>query len=221
MSLIRDLIEAFLYIQRQQGWRAAFSLAAQFLRAPVFEFHRGFVLRKSLQEPIHVPAPEVAVRIRRTTLDDLALLETIVPPLRVKRLATKMRAGEICFVAIKEQRAVAYVLASFANTPSTEDTRIELGPKEAYLWAAYVLPPYRRQGVLRAVNLSLCRLLQDDGYESVILQVDGHNEASLGHCYKMGYWVTDRVTFLRILGWKLRRCLPIEQFGRGSVIGKV
>jgi ribosomal protein S18 acetylase RimI-like enzyme len=210
MSLIGDAVQAFLYIQRQQGWRVAFSQAAQFLRSPFFEFHQGHVLRKSLQEPVHVPAPEVIVSIRQAGLEDLALLETIVPPLRVKRLAKKMQAGEICFVAIKEQRAVAYVLAGFANTPSTEDTRIELDPKEAYLWAAYVLPPYRRQGVLRAVNLSLCRLLQDDGYESVVLQVDRHNEASLGHCYKMGYSVTDRLTFLRILGWRLRWCVPIE-----------
>jgi len=207
--VIKDLIQAFLYMQRQQGWGPAFSMAMQFLRAPFFEFHRGFVLRKSLKEPIHVPAPRVPVSIRQVTLDDLALLETILPPLRVKRLAKKMEAGEVCCVAIREQRAIAYVFAGFANTPSTKDTRLELGPKEAYLWAGYVLPQYRRQGVVRAVNLSLCRLLQEKGYETAVLQVDERNKASLGHCYKMGYQVTDRVTYLRILGWRMRRCVPI------------
>jgi len=59
------------------------------------------------------------------------------------------------------------------------------------------------------VNLSLCRLLQEKGYETAVLQVDERNKASLGHCYKMGYQVTDRVTYLRILGWRMRRCVPI------------
>jgi len=67
--VIKDLIQAFLYMQRQQGWGPAFSMAMQFLRAPFFEFHRGFVLRKSLKEPIHVPAPRVPVSIRQVTLD--------------------------------------------------------------------------------------------------------------------------------------------------------
>jgi len=182
----------------------------QFLRLLFFEFHRGFVVRKSLEEPIHVPAPKVAVTIRQATLDDLPLLETIVPPLRVKRLAKKMEAGEICFVAIQEQRVVAYVLAGFANTPSTEDAQLKIGPKEAYLWAGFALPQYRRQGVVRAVNLSLCRLLRENGYESVVLLVDRHNRASLGHCHKMGYRMTDRVTYLRVLRWRLNQCVPIE-----------
>jgi len=220
MSLIRDLVQAFLYVQRQQGWRSAFSLAVQFVRLPFFEFHRGFVLRKSLEQPIDITAPRVAVSIRQATLDDLALLETIVPPLRVKRLAKKMRAGEICFVAIQEQRVVAYVLAGFANTPSTKDAQLNLGPKEAYLWAGYALPQYRRQGVVRAVNLSLCRLLREDGYESVVLLVDRHNRASLGHCHKMGYRVTDRVTYLRVLRWRVSQYGPIEPV-RGRPIERV
>ena len=211
ISLIRDLIQAFLYVQHQQGWRSAFSLAMRFLLLPIFEFHRGFVLRKSLKEPIHIPAPRVAVSIRQVTLDDLTLLETIVPRLRVKRFAKKMQAGEICFVAIQEQKVVAYVLAGFTNTPSTEDVQLKLGPKEAYLWAGYALPQYRRQGVVRAVNLSLCRLLREDGYESVVLLVDRRNRASLGHCYKMGYRVTDRVTYLRVLRWRVSRYTPVRE----------
>jgi len=216
MSLIRDLIQAFLYVQRQQGWRAAFSLAVQFLRSPFFEFHRGFVVRKSLQEPIHIPAPKVAVTIRQATLDDLPLLETIVPPLRVRRFAKKMQAGEICFVAIQEQRVVGYCFGGFANTSSTEDAQLKLGPKEAYAWAGYVLPPYRRQGVWGAVHLALCRLQQEKGYETCVGLVDGRNRAALGALEKIGFRATDRVTYLRILGWRVCRCVPTEEPVRGG-----
>jgi ribosomal protein S18 acetylase RimI-like enzyme len=213
MSLIKDQVQAFRYIQCQQGRRVALRQTAQFLRAPFFEFHLGYALRKSLKGPIDVPAPQVAVAIRQAGLDDLALLETIVPPLRVRRFATKMQAGEVCCIAVAEERVVAYVFAGFGGTPSTEDLRLELGPGEAYLWAGYALPRYRRQGVVAAVNLSLCRLLQDRGCESVVLFVDGRNKAAIGHCKKMGYRVTDRITYLRILGWRLSRMVPAEQAG--------
>lgn len=211
MSVIRDSIEAFAYIQRRQGWRTAFSQAAQFLRMPFFEFHRGYLLRKSLKEPIHVPAPEVALTIRQVGLDDLDLLKTIMPPLRMKRLAKKMEAGEAACVAMNDERVVAFVLAGFANTPSSRDTGLKLGPREAYLWAAYALPQCRRQGVVGAVNLSLCCWLQEKGYESAVLVVDGYNEASLGHCYKIGFRVTDRVTSLRILRHGMSWCTPVEE----------
>jgi ribosomal protein S18 acetylase RimI-like enzyme len=211
MSLLWDSIQAFDFLRRQQGWYTAFTQAMQFLREPFFEFHRGYLLRRSLREPVHVPTPEVDLSIRDVGQEDLSLLHSILPPLRVKRLARKMQAGEICSVAIKGEQVVAYVLAGFANTPSTDQIRLELGPREAYLWAGYALPAYRRQGVVRAVNLSLCRLLRERGFERALLLVEDHNKASLGHCYKMGYSVTDRILYLRILRWGVSHVSPAEK----------
>lgn len=213
MSLVSDSVHSFWSVQSEQGWRSAFGSALKFLRSLFFEFHKGFVLRLSLEEPVDVPAPQVSVDIRQADLGDLALLETIMPPLRVKRVAKKMQAGEICFVAVKGERAIAYVFAGLAGTPSTRDAHLQLRPEDAYLWAGYTLPQYRRQGVVKAVNLSLCRYLQEKGYQNVILLVDDHNVASLGHCYKMGYRVTDRVTYLKILGWRTSQHIPIEESG--------
>lgn len=216
MSRIRELIQAFLYVQHRDGWRSVFRLATEFLISPFFEYHRAFLVRRSLKEPIHIPAPRVAVTIRQATLDDLALLETIVPPLRVKRFAKKMQAGEICMVAIQEHRVVGYCLGGFANTPSTEDAQLKLGPKEAYAWGGYVLPQYRRQGVWGAVHLALCRFQREQGYETCIGQVDRRNRASVGALQKMGLCVTDRVTLLKVLGWRVRRCVPIEDLVQGE-----
>jgi ribosomal protein S18 acetylase RimI-like enzyme len=213
MSLVSDSVQSFWSVQSEQGWRPALSSALKFLRSVFFEFHKGFLLRLSLEEPISVPAPRVVMDIKQVGLGDLALLETIMPPLRVKRVAKKMQAGEVCFVAVRDERAIAYVFAGFAGTPSTRDAHLQLRPEDAYFWAGYALPQYRRQGVVKAVNLSLCRHLQDKGYESVILLVDDHNVASLGHCYKMGYRVTDRITYLKVVGWRTSRHTPIEETG--------
>ena len=218
MSLISDLIQAFRYVQNQQGWRYAFSLSIKALTLPFFEYRRGFLVHRSLEEPIHIPAPRAAVTVREATLDDLALLETIVPRLRLSRIVKKMQTGEICFVAIQDQRVVGYVFGGFANTPSTEDAQLKLGPKEAYAWGGYVLPQYRRQGVWGAVHLALCRRQQEDGYESCFGLVDRHNRAALGALQKIGFHVPGRVTLLRVLGWRMSRWLPTEDLVREPAI---
>lgn len=211
MTLVRDAIEAFLYLQDQEGWRSACTSARQFLLSPFFELNRAFVLRRSLLEPIDIPISQVEVAIRQVSLDDSALLETIIPPLRLRRLASKMRAGEICFAAIQGVRVVAYVFAGFAETPSTEDAQLKLRPRDAYIWGAYALPQYRRQGVVGAMNLSLCQVLQQRAFDSALLLVDRRNRAALGHCRKIGYRVTHRVVQLKLLGWRTSRCSPIDQ----------
>lgn len=220
MSVIRDVIESFSHAQQHHGWRSAWGQTAQFLLLLFFEYHRGFLLRRSLRDPINIPKPEQDVTIRQATVDDSSLLETLVPPLRVKRFITKMQAGEICFIAIQDQRVIAYVFAGLAHTPSTEDIELELGPREAYLWAAYALPEYRRQGVVGALNLSLCKVLREDGYETTVLLLDESNIPSLGHCYKIGYHVTDKITYLRLLGWRMNRSVPIEDFAYEPGVGE-
>ena len=198
-------------MQRQQGWHEALKLAVQYLRDPFFRFQRGYILRKSLIEPIDIPPSQVTVTIRQVTPDDSELLETIVPPLRVKWLFRKMQAGEIGCIAIQEQKVIAYVFAAFAGTPSAQETHLDLGPREAYLWAGFALPEFRRQGVVRAVNLNLCRILQNKGYESAVLLVERRNQAALGHVNKMGYYQTDRIAFLKILKWAIIRIDPIDK----------
>jgi hypothetical protein len=50
-----------------------------------------------------------------------------------------------------------------------------------------------------------------------VLQVEARNEAALGHCFKMGYRVTEQVRYLKVLGWRRRRSVPAE--GGGETAG--
>jgi ribosomal protein S18 acetylase RimI-like enzyme len=135
--------------------------------------------------------------------------------LRLRRIVKKMQAGEICVVAMREQRVVAFGFAGFANTPSTEDDQVRLGPKEAYCWGGYTPRQYRRQGLVSAVLLGLCRIVRENGYESAVIQVDRRNRAALGHVHKIGFRITDRVIYLRVLRWAVSRCVPVVELGRG------
>ncbi len=210
MISIIEMVDALVYIHKQQGWKEAFDMAGQFLREPFYERRNGYVLRKSILEPISIPKLDMDLELRQIDLKDFELLKTIMPVLRVKRIARKIQAGEICYAAIKDGEVIGYVLAGFQSTPSTRQIRLRLDPDEAYLWAGYALPPYRRQGVVKVVNLSLCKLLQERGYKKVVLLVEQANQASLGHCYKMNYHVTDQINYLRILGWVSCQITPTQ-----------
>lgn len=210
MTTIKEIVASFLFVRRLEGWRSALATSWKYLHNPIFVWHLGFALRKSLRGEIDLPVPEVDLTIRQATLDDLALLGTIFPPLRLKRIARKLQAGEKCVIAIQEQKAIAYVFAAFAGNPSTTEVQLDLGPGEAYIWAGYALPAFRRLGVVRAINLHLCRLLQKEGYEKTVLLVDASNKVSLGHCKKTGYRITDRVAYLQVLGWKWSQSTPVE-----------
>jgi GNAT superfamily N-acetyltransferase len=208
MPSVNSLIQAFLYVKNQDGWRIAIEQTIQWLISPFFEYSRGFYLRKPLNAFIDIPATRVDVTIRPATLDDLDLFQTIVPPLRVKRFARKIQAGEVCFIAVREQgeksNIVGYLWTGFADSSTVQDTFIKLGPKEAYFWAGYVVPEYRRHKLLSALGSSLRAWLQDQGYDAVVTFVEWWNEASLAVCLKQGYHIVAQVSYLKLLKWK--RC---------------
>ena len=208
MTILIDIGDAFIYVQRQQGWHKALRMAWKFLQDQVYEKHDGFVLCKSLDEPITVPNADIALEIRQIRLDDLELLKTIMPTLRVKRIEKKIQSGEICYAAIKNDEVIGYVLAGFEGTPSTRHAQLQLNEDEAYLWSGYTLPQYRRKKVVKVINLSLCHLLQERGYKKVLLLVEKVNQASLGHCFKMDYQITHQITYRRIINWTKCQITP-------------
>lgn len=212
LSTIRGIVESILFMRRMEGWSSALGMSLRFVRLFIFDFRRGYAFRRTLnEEPRDIPAPDMDVIIRQATFADLAILGEILPPLRLKRIGRKLQGGEKCVIALKDQKPIAYVFAAFADSPSTQESHLNLGAREAYIWAGYVMPQFRRHGIVRAVNLYLCRLLQKEGYESTVLVVDRHNKASLGHVRKTGYRMTDRVMFLRVLGWKRAWTTPVEE----------
>jgi ribosomal protein S18 acetylase RimI-like enzyme len=211
MSFITDLLQAFRFIQQQQGWQAAIKNTLLFFKYPLFAHYHGFVLHRCLSEPVQMPEVRLDLSFQEITADNISLLESIHPPLRVKRMERKIQAGEICNTAMLDKRVIGYVFAGFKGTPSTLDVRLNLSPQEAYLWAGYTLPEFRRQGVVGAVNLDLCRILKGRGLEKVLLLVEKRNAASLGHLDKIGYEIKEEIIHMRILGWRTSRISPVNE----------
>ena len=211
MSFIEDVNQSIRYLKKQEGWKSAWEQAKKYIVLPFYERHSGYLLRKSLSEPVIVPTPKIEITIRQANSNDLALFESIVPALRAKRFINKLQKNEeICYIAIYQEKIAGFVWAGTMNSPSTKTTGLTLGAKEAYFWAGYAAPEYRSQGVVRSVNLSFCKWFQEQGFEDIILLVEEENAASLKHVFQMGYQLENRINYIRILKWKRVKLEPTD-----------
>jgi len=207
MTIAIDFIHSFRFVLQREGWRSAMGLVALIF----FEFHRACVLRRSLKGVLPVREPDVDVTIRLATPDDLDLLRELVPPLRIKRFARKLEAGEMCMLALADGKCVAFTWTGFAGGLSAEQTPLKLAPREAYYWGAYCSPPYRRRGITTAVGLQLARWLQENDYESVLILTDRDNRAVLKIAQNTDVEIVAHFTSLRILKWRFFRYTAIDR----------
>jgi len=198
---ITDLVQTIQHTYRQEGWRSV----ARLLVLPFFEFHRAYVLGRSLQEPIQLIKPKLDLEFKMVTRDDLGLFENVVPPLRIRRFAKRIETGEMCIIALLDGKNVAFSWASPPDGPSVKETPLKLGPREVYLWGAYCLPPYRSQGIMSVLTLNLFRRLQEQGYERALLLTDQHNKPVLKLAPKIGVQIVTGFTSLRIFKWRIFR----------------
>ena len=204
---MRDLGETLLCLKRHGSGRVTVGQAMTWLLSLIVDCRKGYCLSKTLNESREIPPARLDVIVRPATAGDLDLFRTIVPALRIGRFARKLRAGEVCFVAIAQHEAtpriVGFVWAAFADSLTTRQDSVSLGPREAYLWGGYVVPEFRRYGLITILGGNLRLWLQEQGYSSVILFVRQRNRAILAHCLNQGYQIAAQVSFLKLLRWKV------------------
>ncbi len=204
MSLLTEPFDAFVQTRRRDGWWTAIKLLA----VPFCEFHRAVITRRPLNTSVDLPPLDSAVVIRPATLDDLALFNTIVPALRVKRFANRIKSGETCLIAVENNRVIAYVWVAAADSPSTKEVQLKLGAREVYSWGAYVEPEFRSRGIMRALLARRNNWLREQGYETLYGWVERTNIRMLKPTGKTGEVAVGNMTFIRVLKWTVTRITP-------------
>lgn len=214
---MRSLGQALSEFKRPESGRVPVRQAMAWLLSLVVDYRKGYCLSKTLNESREIAPARLDVTVRRATVDDLDLFQTIAPALRIRRFARKLGAGEICFIAIEKYketpRIVGFVWAAFTDSPTSGEDSVKLGPQEAYIWGGYVVPEFRRYGLMTILGCSLRLWLQDQGYVSVVLFVKRRNGAILAHCLKQGYQITAQVSFLKLLRckvWQSWKCPSLQ-----------
>lgn len=189
-SWLADFWQTVVQVKQQEGWKGLLQLAL----LTVFESHDAVIMRRPLSEPVPDLKPRVEILIRRAAPADLPLLRTIVPPLRLRRFAAKMAAGEICVIGIYEGKVIAMGWAGFGNGPSVKETTLQLNPQDVYIWGGYMSPEYRSQGGSSVILSRLIQLSREAGGEYAYLVTEKTNIPVAQQGLKLGF---HRVTYLR------------------------
>jgi hypothetical protein len=146
---------------KHEGWKALPGYDP-----PFYEDLTGYILKGSLENAIEPIPPKLPVTIREATPDDAPRFHKIVPPLRARRFATKMAAGESCAISLLNDEVINFVWASFAGQATSKDVPFEMGSKDTYLWGAYCMPEYRQHGIHTSLASFHEYLLHQRGYET-------------------------------------------------------
>jgi ribosomal protein S18 acetylase RimI-like enzyme len=201
MSQFTEVFQSINFVKEHEGWQAL----PGFVIAPFYENITGYILKGSLKDAVAPIPPKLPVIIREATPDDQPRFSRIVPPLRARRFAAKMKAGESCAFALLDDKVISFVWASFAGQATSKDVPFELGPKDTYLWGAYCLPEYRQHGIHSSVASFHEDLLRQRGYETSYRFTKFSNEAVLKLCKKLGVKAVGKIHGVRIFGRRFFR----------------
>ncbi len=210
---IAEVIAAFEYVARKEGWRSAVATAVQHF----IEYERSYVLSARIDElAIYSPTIERAlargvIKTRLATLDDLPLFEQIVPLSKTRRFARLMASGELCMLALKGDKLVGFEWAAQEGNPTARAFPVPIEPKEVYVWGAEMPNEYRALGWMVMTHASLYRLLQKQGFERVTGYVHQQNEPSWKMLRGLGFKIVSELVMLRVLKWKIARCAPYTE----------
>jgi hypothetical protein len=165
------------------------------------DWQKTILFERSLAEPIKEVIPKIKVNIRQATIDDLIKLKDMVDADKYARFQQRFDQGNICFLALDEDKVAAFSWVSFHNEYLSE-SRIEvrLKDKEAYFFDTFVDPVYRNNGLQTAMIPPRLKFLRDLGYEKVIGLVDDDNIYSQKSLASSGYKPKKISTLIKIFG---------------------
>jgi GNAT superfamily N-acetyltransferase len=170
------------------------------------DWQKTILFERSLAEPIKEVIPRIKVNIRQATIDDLVKLKDMVDTEKYTRFQQRLDQGNICFLALDEDKVAAFSWISFHNEYLTESRiEVKLKDKEAYFFDTFVDPVYRNNGLQAAMIPARLKYLRELGFEKVIGLVDDDNSYSLKALASAGYKPKKVSTLIKIFGLKIHR----------------
>jgi hypothetical protein len=148
--------------------------------------HVWLMFKKDLRQPLQPFRPRVPCIIEQAFASDmfeLAQVDNDDDEEQVAELAAGYRSrfsmGAHCFVARVEGRIVAYDWLRLRAAVGAADVPMLLKDDEVYGSDAYTAEGWRGQGIHPALNYSMLKYAQDQGYATVYSQARADNAQSL------------------------------------------
>lgn len=206
---IPDIIGEALWYAKVEGWPFLLRKILRMCLSFFFEFRTCSIFRRDNTKLMGIE-PRIDVEARLATPDDLALLEEIAGPRRLKLFKERFRAGRICFVAFHKGRLIAFQWCALELDPRLEPIPFDLSlrPHEAYIYDMFVLPEYRRKLVFEGVRDFRYKTFKEIGVQSRVWWVHVDNVASFTRLFRVPILEQEIVYCLKVLWfrktWKVK-----------------
>lgn len=170
-----------LCVLRREGVLRALMRILQKLCSPFLKF--GVIIFFAQDLDFNLPERQTALSVRLNPIYSYKLqkLKECDSSLSEAALQERLKAGDVCFVAIDAHEKIAHshwVSTSRAYIPEL-DMDVILGPGEAYMYNATTRPDVRGRGLFVTVRNFFVKRLHADGYKTLFFYVRGDNYIGL------------------------------------------
>ena len=155
-------------------------------------------------------APPAGVTIAPVTEADWPALTTLISARELARSRALVAAGRHCLVAWRGSRPIGYAWVAESLGPDVTRCPFPLPPEAAYLWALYVLPAERCNGIGSALASARIQTARERGFREGWRTIAPSNRASLRTLQKSGgeTRVVGTLRFVKVLARVFVRYTP-------------
>jgi ribosomal protein S18 acetylase RimI-like enzyme len=173
------------------------------LMAGLGVYRRIVLLERALDAPLPEPAPALPLEIRLLDESEVNDYLELRPDVDRSAVVTRLRAGQMCFVARHQGRVVSACWAT-SRSARTEFLACDLhfGEGEAYLFDAYTEARHRGQGLAPALCLHQLLYLQQAGFRRALRGTFDANTAALRAHAKSGFRPVGTLCRVKLGPWQ-------------------
>jgi len=152
--------------------------------------------------PKNLPS-EFNVKIREGSEADIEELVLCID--KRQRFLTRFRQGEHCLLAFDDEQVAGFIWYSIKDVYEEEQARYQLTvPRNTvYSFDEYVSPEHRRKGILSQLFAVLYEWMGRTGRDTILILIAHDNEVSWEAHLKKGFVPLNRISYLRIFGWRM------------------
>ena len=146
----------------------------------------------------NIPAVETAAEIRLLQEGEEQVLLT-VGPLKLADITERLQAGDLCYVAIEEQRFAAYLWVKIQGRHDLVVTgkMLEIRAKECWLYTAWVAEWARKRGLYSALMTHALQDVALRGFNKAWNEVTPNNHKAIHALSRTGWKLNHR---FRVIG---------------------
>jgi len=172
-------------------------------------YRRLLLLERALDQPVADFTPGLQVDIAMLAHDGLDDYLVFRPGTTRREIASRLRSGDICFVARSEGRivAAAWVAVQPVWVPFL-GCRIDVTADEGHIYDKFTLPAYRGHGIANAVRTHHLRHMQRAGLRRATGAVLPENVSSLRDDSKGGFRVYGVLGRIKVGRWQRVFLMP-------------